>query len=62
MKWILDHGDSEALHSLVMHAWNMAHLPHAFTPDGIHETRLWIERQLQEGSSSVDERVTPPPY
>jgi hypothetical protein len=51
MQWLLDHGDSEALEALVMHAWNMARLPHAFTADGVHETRLWIEQQLQEHKS-----------
>jgi hypothetical protein len=48
MQGILDHGDSGAQQALVMHAWNLAGLPHAFTADGIHETRLWVEQQLQE--------------
>jgi hypothetical protein len=48
MLWVLDHGDAEALSSLVMHAWNVARLPHAFTVDGIHETRLWVEQQMND--------------
>jgi HEAT repeats len=44
---ILDNGDREALSSLVWHGWNMAHLPHAFTADAIHETRAWLEQRLQ---------------
>jgi hypothetical protein len=47
MLWILDKGDLQAKRALVSHAWNMARLPHAFTADGIHETRLWIEQQLK---------------
>ena len=48
MLWIVDRGDLQARRALVSHAWNMARLPHAFTADGIHETRLWIEQQLQK--------------
>jgi len=48
MLWILDKGDLEAKRSLVMHAWNMARLPHAFTADVIHETRLWVEQQMEK--------------
>jgi hypothetical protein len=59
MQWILDHGDSESLSSLVMHAWNMAHLPHAFTADGIHETRLWVEHLLQEHETGGKSWATP---
>jgi len=44
--WIIDHGDLDAKRSVVSHGWNMAHLPHAFTADGLQETRLWIEQQL----------------
>ncbi|HEV3256735.1 MAG TPA: hypothetical protein VG013_07650 [Gemmataceae bacterium] len=47
MLWILDHGNLEAKRSVVSHGWNMARLPHAFTADGVEETRLWLEQQLQ---------------
>ena len=47
MLWIVEHGDLEAKQALVMHFWNMAGLRHAFTADAIHETRFWIEQQLQ---------------
>ena len=44
---ILNVGDLGAKQSMVSQIWNYAHLPHAFTADGIHEARLWIERQLE---------------
>jgi hypothetical protein len=53
MLWILDKGDLEAKRSLVMHAWNLGRLPHAFTADAIHETRPWIEQHLNEQMRTV---------
>ncbi|HJZ56065.1 MAG TPA: HEAT repeat domain-containing protein [Gemmataceae bacterium] len=46
MLGILDTGDLEAQQSLVSQIWNLTRLPHAFTADGIHEARAWIESQL----------------
>jgi hypothetical protein len=46
MLGILNRGDLEAQQSLVGQIWNLTHLPHAFTADGIHEARAWIESQL----------------
>lgn len=45
---ILDHGDLEARQAMVNQIWNFAHLPHAFTVDGLAEARVWVERQLNE--------------
>jgi hypothetical protein len=42
---IINRGDLEAQQSLVSQIWNLTDLPHAFTADGIHEARLWIESQ-----------------
>ena len=46
MLGILDTGDLEAQQSLVSQIWNLTSLPHAFTADGVHEARAWIESQL----------------
>jgi HEAT repeat protein len=46
MLGIIDDGDLEAQQSLVSQVWNFAKLPHAFTADGIHEARAWVESQL----------------
>jgi HEAT repeat protein len=46
MLGIIDVGDLEAQQSLVSQIWNLTGLPHAFTADGIHEARVWIESQL----------------
>jgi hypothetical protein len=48
MLHILDHGSLEARRSMVSQIWNFAHLPHAFTADGIHEARLWVEERLRQ--------------
>ena len=47
MRRILDVGDLQAKQSMVNQIWNYADLPHAFTADGIHEARVWIETQLE---------------
>ncbi|HZU37022.1 MAG TPA: hypothetical protein VFA18_13970 [Gemmataceae bacterium] len=41
---IADDGDLEAKQSLVSQVWNLTKSPHAFTADGIHEARQWIEQ------------------
>jgi hypothetical protein len=46
MLGILNTGDLDAQQSLVSQIWNLTSLPHAFTADGIHEARAWIESQL----------------
>jgi HEAT repeat protein len=46
MLGILHEGDLESRQSLVSQIWNLTDLPHAFTADGIHEARAWIESQL----------------
>ena len=48
MLGILDRGDLEAQQSLVSQIWNRTNLPHAFTADGIHGARAWIESQLAD--------------
>lgn len=45
---VLDHGDLEARQAMVNQIWNFAHLPHAFTADGLSEARVWVEKQLEE--------------
>lgn len=53
MRGILNTGDLEAQQSLVSQIWNLTSLPHAFTADGVHEARAWIESQLaREGRPS----------
>ena len=48
MRHVLDNGDLDAKHSMVNQiCYNFMHSPHAFTADGIHEARLWIERKLE---------------
>ena len=47
MLHILDHGDLAARQAMVSQIWNFAHLPHAFTADGLAETRVWVESQRQ---------------
>jgi hypothetical protein len=47
MREILDHGTLESRRSMVNQVWNLTQLPHAFTADGIHEARCWVEQQLQ---------------
>ncbi|MBO0700969.1 MAG: HEAT repeat domain-containing protein, partial [Zavarzinella sp.] len=46
MLGILDAGDLEARQGLVSQVWNLTDLPHAFTADGVHEARAWVEAQL----------------
>lgn len=46
MLQILDDGDLEARQSMVGQIWNFAHLPHAFTRDGLSEARVWVQLQL----------------
>lgn len=46
MLHIADDGDQEAKASLVSQIWNITHSPHAFTADGIHEARQWVDQQL----------------
>jgi HEAT repeat protein len=48
MLHILDHGSLEAKQAMVSQIWNFAHFPHAFTADGIHEARLWVEERLRQ--------------
>jgi len=43
---IIDDGDLEAKQSMVSQIWNFTKLPHAFTADGIHEARCWVETEL----------------
>jgi hypothetical protein len=50
MLGIIDTGDLKAQQSLVNQIWNLTGLPHAFTADGIHEARVWIESQLAQGA------------
>jgi hypothetical protein len=45
---ILDDGGLEAKRALVMQVWNFCEAPHAFTADGLHEARVWVERQIQQ--------------
>lgn len=52
---IIDQGDLEARQHLVSHVWNRADLPHAFTADGIHEARAWIEQQICEAQAEKSE-------
>jgi hypothetical protein len=47
MREILDHGTLEARRSMVNQVWNLTDLPNAFTADGIHEARCWVEQQLR---------------
>jgi hypothetical protein len=46
MLGILSAGDLEARQGLVSQVWNLTDLPHAFTTDGAHEARAWVESQL----------------
>jgi len=50
MRWVLDHGTLEAKQWMVGQIYNLARplLEHAFTADGIHEARCWIDQHLQE--------------
>ena len=47
MLHILDNGSLEAKQDMVCQIWNFAHLPHAFTADGLAEARVWVEEQLR---------------
>ena len=46
MLQILQEGDLEAKQSMVNQIWSFAHLPHAFTADGLAEAQLWVQKQL----------------
>ncbi len=52
MRAILDKGTLEARQAMVSQIGNLAPdgLPHAFTADGIHEARCWVEQQIREPS------------
>lgn len=47
MLHVLDNGDLDARQAMVNQIWNFAHLPHAFTADGLSEARVWVEKQLE---------------
>jgi HEAT repeat protein len=53
MREILDRGSLEAKRHMVGWISNRSwpRLSHAFTADGIHEARCWIDQQLQAGAS-----------
>lgn len=61
MRHILDHGSLEAKQAMVSQIWNFAHVPHAFTADGIHEARLWVEERLQQPGGPTLVRRPPAP-
>ncbi len=47
MLHILEVGTLDAKQAMVLQTSTLAgHLPHAYTADGIHEARLWLESQL----------------
>ena len=48
MMHILDDGDLEAKQAMVNQIWNFADLPHAFTADGIHEARVWVQSEMEK--------------
>lgn len=49
MAGILDHGDLEARQPMVSQISTLAGgLPHAYTYDGLAESRLWVEQQLSD--------------
>jgi hypothetical protein len=43
---ILADGGAEAKRAVVMQVWNLGGSPHAFTADGVHEARAWLEGRL----------------
>ncbi len=48
MLQLLDNGDLAAKQSLVNQiCYTFMHSPHAFTADGIHEARHWVQRKLE---------------
>ena len=48
MLHVLNDGDLDAKRWMVSQiCYSFMHSPHAFTADGIHEARLWIERKLE---------------
>jgi hypothetical protein len=46
MRKILDEGDLEAKQAMVQQIWNLAHLPRAFTADGLSEARVWVTQEV----------------
>lgn len=53
MLHILDRGDNEAKQWMVNQiCFNFIQSPHAFTVDGIHEARLWVQRKLELSDKS----------
>ena len=62
MRWILDHGNTAAQQGMVNQIWNFARLPHAFTADGIHEARNWVDQQLQEMQKASADSLRQPQY
>jgi hypothetical protein len=53
MRRILDHGTLEAQRAMVSQVWNFSHSPHAFTADGLHDARSWVEQQQRELGTAV---------
>jgi hypothetical protein len=49
MRWVLDRGDQEAKRGMVsqIYTFSCHQLIHAFTADGIHEARCWIDHQME---------------
>ena len=47
MRHILDSGTAEGRRMMVLQIAGLADVAHAYTADGIHEARLWIDRQLE---------------
>ena len=60
MLGILHEGDLESRQALVNQIWNFTDLPHAFTADGIHEARAWIESELASQLISRDAKALRP--
>lgn len=52
MRHILDSGTAAAVQMMVLQISSLADVAHAYTADGIHEARLWIDRQLEDSSAA----------
>ena len=58
MRGILGSGNLKAQQSMVNQIWNLALLPHAFTADGLHEARCWVDQQMRDLQDSGEPRVS----
>ena len=47
MRHILNSGMADAKRMMVLQIAGLAEVVHAYTADGIHEARLWVDRQLE---------------